>query len=99
MQTLPIHAEKTIIERKICYDSSTVDHTCRLLKVEEEKVMLFHEIETAFTMKADQLELTISKGSFTIASFWLINHITSITGLMKREIIWVLILTLFEIPL
>ncbi|GKV57247.1 hypothetical protein NCCP2222_31940 [Sporosarcina sp. NCCP-2222] len=70
MQTPAIHTDKTIIERKICYDSSTVDHTCRLLKVEQEKMMLFHEIEKSFTMKADQLEVTISKGSYTIASYW-----------------------------
>ena len=32
--------------------------------------MLFHEIEKSFTMKTDQIELTISRGSYTIASYW-----------------------------
>ncbi|MBB4825493.1 putative RNA-binding protein associated with RNAse of E/G family [Sporosarcina luteola] len=70
MQTLAIQTDKTIIERKVCFDSTTVDHICKLLKVEQEKIMLFHEIETSFTMKTDQVELTIPKGSCTIASYW-----------------------------
>ncbi|QTD42994.1 DUF402 domain-containing protein [Sporosarcina sp. Te-1] len=70
MQTLTVPTDKTIIERKVCFDSTTVDHICKPLKVEQDKIMLFHEIEKSFTMKADQVELTIPKGSYTIASYW-----------------------------
>ncbi|MCH1627510.1 DUF402 domain-containing protein [Fredinandcohnia sp. SECRCQ15] len=62
---------KNIIERKIRYDSTTVDHHCRLLKEDSQKIVLLHKIEESFSMKVDERELTIQKGSYTIAYYWI----------------------------
>lgn len=62
---------KNIIERKICYDSTVVNHNCRLLKAEFQKVILLHRIEESFSMLAGQKEVTIEKGSYTFAYYWL----------------------------
>jgi uncharacterized protein len=59
-----------VIERKIGYDGRVVEHRCRLLKAGVEDVVLFHKIEDAFTMKANQLSLTIPEGSYTLAYYW-----------------------------
>lgn len=62
--------DKTIIERKIRYDSTIVDHNCRLLKLEPPKIVLLHKIEESFSMMAGQKVITIPKGHFTIAYYW-----------------------------
>lgn len=59
-----------IIERKIRYDSVIVEHSCMLLKAQNQNVVLFHKILDSFTMIASQTKLTISKGSYTIAYYW-----------------------------
>ncbi|MGE7767153.1 DUF402 domain-containing protein [Peribacillus sp. NPDC096540] len=59
-----------IIERKIRYDSAVVEHSCMLLKAQNQNVVLFHKILDSFTMIANQTKLTISKGSYTIAYYW-----------------------------
>ncbi|RBP86865.1 uncharacterized protein DUF402 [Cytobacillus firmus] len=41
-----------------------------LLTVQNKNVVLFHIIEDTFTMKANQAQLTIPKGSYTIAYYW-----------------------------
>lgn len=61
---------KTIIERKICFDSTVVDHHCSLLKIDHHKIMLLHKIKKSFSMVTDQKELTIPKGSYTFAYYW-----------------------------
>lgn len=60
----------TIIERKIRYDSSLVEYRCKLLEVQSEQHVLFHQIETPFTMLTNKGELTITKGCYTIAYYW-----------------------------
>lgn len=61
---------KKIIERKIRYDSILVDTDCVLLEVKEHKVILFHKVVESFTMKGNSYELTIPKGSYTLAYYW-----------------------------
>lgn len=41
-----------------------------LLTVQNQSAVLFHIIEDTFTMKANQAQLTIPKGSYTIAYYW-----------------------------
>ncbi len=62
---------KVIIERKIRYDSRIVEHKCILHKIDQLKIVLFHKIEKTFSMMADQREITIPKGSYTIAYYWI----------------------------
>ena len=62
--------EKKIIERKIRYDSTIVETDCVLLEVKDQKITLFHKIEESFTMKGNSYELTIPKGSYTLAYYW-----------------------------
>ena len=50
-----------IIERKIRYNSTIVDHNC---------FVLFHEVQYSFTMTANDTKLIIPKGSYTIAYYW-----------------------------
>lgn len=59
-----------IIERKIRYDSVVVEYNCKLLKVQNQNVVLFHIIQESFTMIADQIKLTIPKGSYSVAYYW-----------------------------
>ncbi|TPV42442.1 DUF402 domain-containing protein [Bacillus dicomae] len=59
-----------IIERKIRYDSTTVEHTCLLLEKQLRSIVLFHEVQYSFTMNAKDTKLTIPKGSYTIAYYW-----------------------------
>ena len=59
-----------IIERKIRYDSVVVEYNCKLLKVQNQNVVLFHIIQESFTMIADQIKLTIPKGSYPVAYYW-----------------------------
>ncbi|MGE6551813.1 DUF402 domain-containing protein [Bacillus mycoides] len=59
-----------IIERKIRYDATTVDHACLLIEAEPEKIILYHEVQYSFTMVANDTKLTIPKGSYTIAYYW-----------------------------
>ncbi|KON90140.1 hypothetical protein AF332_27290 [Sporosarcina globispora] len=40
------------------------------LKVQNQSAVLFHIIEESFTMMANQTQLTIPKGSYTIAYYW-----------------------------
>ncbi|MCM3457201.1 DUF402 domain-containing protein [Heyndrickxia oleronia] len=65
-----IYTPKTIIERKIRYDSSIVEHSCLLLNSNQQKVVLFHRIAQSFTMKTSNNQLTIPKGSYTLAYYW-----------------------------
>ncbi|WP_235822882.1 DUF402 domain-containing protein [Cytobacillus massiliigabonensis] len=60
----------TIIERKIRYDSTLVEYSCRLLQSQNQKIVLFHIIQDSFTMIASQTKLTIPRGSYTIAYYW-----------------------------
>lgn len=60
-----------MIERKICYDSSIVEHKCILHKIELKKIVLIHKIEESFSMIAGQKKITIPKGSYTIAYYWM----------------------------
>lgn len=71
MMNFDIQNNKAIVERKICYDSTVVEHNCKLLKIENQKIVLLHEIEQPFSMMADQKKVTISKGSYTFAYYWL----------------------------
>ncbi len=50
-----------IIERKIRYDSTVVDHTCLLLEKQLQSIVLFHEVQYSFTMTAHRASLTIPK--------------------------------------
>ncbi|MFK4413402.1 MULTISPECIES: DUF402 domain-containing protein [Bacillus] len=59
-----------IVERKIRYDSTVVDHTCLLLEKQLQSIVLFHEVQYSFTMTAHGASLTIPKGSYTIAYYW-----------------------------
>ncbi|MGG4266769.1 DUF402 domain-containing protein [Peribacillus simplex] len=59
-----------IIERKIRYDSVTVEHDCLLLKSQNQNVVLFHKVMDSFTMVAGPTKLTIPIGSYTIAYYW-----------------------------
>ncbi|WP_237980187.1 DUF402 domain-containing protein [Bacillus thuringiensis] len=59
-----------IVERKIRYDSTIVDHTCLLLEKQLQSIVLFHEVQYSFTMTAHRASLTIPKGSYTIAYYW-----------------------------
>ncbi|KIL75008.1 DUF402 domain-containing protein [Bacillus badius] len=70
MGTLVNQQFNRIIERKIKYDSTIVEHACRLLKACDQTAVLFHKIQYTFTMTAEQVKLTIPKGSYTIAYYW-----------------------------
>lgn len=59
-----------IVERKIRYDSTIVEHTCLLLEKQLQSIVLFHEVQYSFTMTAHSASLTIPKGSYTIAYYW-----------------------------
>lgn len=59
-----------MIERKIKYDSGIVEHKCMLLAAGNHRAVLFHIIEDPFTVIANQTQLTIPKGSYTIAYYW-----------------------------
>ncbi|API90734.1 hypothetical protein J32TS6_39070 [Virgibacillus pantothenticus] len=59
-----------VIERKIRYDKTIVEHTCTLLEAKNSSIVLFHKIATLFTMVTDQDKLTIPKGSYTLAYYW-----------------------------
>ncbi|UNP78994.1 DUF402 domain-containing protein [Bacillus nitratireducens] len=59
-----------IIERKIRYDATTVDHVCLLVEAQQGKIVLFHEVQYSFTMTANETQLTIPKGSYTTAYYW-----------------------------
>ncbi|MES5893724.1 DUF402 domain-containing protein [Bacillus cereus group sp. RP43] len=59
-----------IIERKIRYDSTTVDHVCLLVEAQPKRIVLFHEVQYPFTMTAKEIKLTIPKGSYTTAYYW-----------------------------
>jgi predicted RNA-binding protein associated with RNAse of E/G family len=65
-----MYQEKKVIERKICYDTSIVEHTCRLLRRDLKQLILLHKIERAFTMMVNQREVIIPKGSYTFAYYW-----------------------------
>ncbi|MBA9028241.1 putative RNA-binding protein associated with RNAse of E/G family [Peribacillus huizhouensis] len=65
-----IQSGDKIIERKIRYDSVVVEYSCKLLKVQNQNVVLFHIIQESFTMIANQTTLIIPKGSYTIAYYW-----------------------------
>jgi len=65
-----IQRRDKIIERKICYDTTVVEHSCTLLKAQNQYFVLFHKIIDTFTMIANQTKLTIPKGSYTIAYYW-----------------------------
>ncbi|QNF30107.1 DUF402 domain-containing protein [Metabacillus sp. KUDC1714] len=60
-----------IIERKIRYDSTIIEHKCLLLKAQNQQIVLFHKIQNSFTMTAEKAKLTIPKGSYTIAHYWI----------------------------
>ncbi|TCW57862.1 uncharacterized protein DUF402 [Bacillus thuringiensis] len=59
-----------IIERKIRYDGTTIDHACLLIEAQQDKIILYHEIQYSFTMAANDTKLTIPKGSYTVAYYW-----------------------------
>ncbi|HDR4424093.1 TPA: DUF402 domain-containing protein [Bacillus cereus] len=59
-----------IIERKIRYDATTVDHACLLIETQSDKIVLYHEVQYSFTMTANDTKLTIPKGSYTVAYYW-----------------------------
>ena len=63
-------SKSEIIERKIRYDSTTVEHTCLLLEKQLRSIVLFHEVQYSFTMNTHDSSLTIPKGSYTIAYYW-----------------------------
>ncbi|MEL4026029.1 DUF402 domain-containing protein [Lysinibacillus endophyticus] len=62
---------KEITERKIRYDSKIVEYKCRLLSSQNHCIVLFHLIKEPFTMKVNDLHITIPLGSYTIAYYWL----------------------------
>ncbi|WP_442857541.1 DUF402 domain-containing protein [Bacillus sp. mrc49] len=70
MSVFAIQRRDEMIERKIRYDSLIVDHHCIRLAADEDEVVLFHEVNDSFTMNTPETELTISKGSYTIAYYW-----------------------------
>lgn len=59
-----------IIERKIRYDGTTIDHACLLIEAQQDKIILYHEVQYSFTMAANDKKLTIPKGSYTVAYYW-----------------------------
>lgn len=59
-----------VIERKIRFDSTTVDHTCLLLEKQARNIVLFHKVQYPFTMTANDVKLTILKGGYTVAYYW-----------------------------
>ncbi|WP_096186569.1 DUF402 domain-containing protein [Evansella halocellulosilytica] len=61
---------KPIIERKIKYDNTIVEHHCKLVKADQTEIILYHEINEPFSMMANGTEVTIHKGCYTIAYYW-----------------------------
>lgn len=59
-----------IIERKFRYNTEIVDYECRLIHMKPNEMVLFHIVEESFTMIANQAQLTIPIGSYTIAYYW-----------------------------
>ncbi|MDR9853889.1 DUF402 domain-containing protein [Paenibacillus sp. VCA1] len=71
MPTEPMRKGQPIIERKIRYDATVVDHDCRLLKLELPKIVLLHKVDKPFTMASGASELTIPAGTYTFAYYWI----------------------------
>ncbi|WP_240794298.1 DUF402 domain-containing protein [Bacillus sp. BHET2] len=67
---IPFQVGDPVIERKVGYDGSVVEHCCRVLKAGVDEVVLFHKIENAFTMSTNQSSITIPEGSYTLAYYW-----------------------------
>ncbi|MCA1060332.1 DUF402 domain-containing protein [Rossellomorea aquimaris] len=61
---------KDILERKIKYNLDVVDYRCKVLESQDRSAKLFHIIETPFTMVSEKDEITIPKGSYTLAYYW-----------------------------
>lgn len=59
-----------MIERKIRYNQTIVEHECILLETKKERHVLFHKIKTPFSMTASERKLTIWEGSYTLAFYW-----------------------------
>ena len=62
-----------IIERKIQYNSTIVDHNCLLLEKQSQSIVLFHEVQYSFTMTANDTKLTIPKVQ---SKYSCLNYIT-----------------------
>ena len=71
MLELKLKYGKTMIERKIRYDSSIVDYECKLLKWDKLKIMLLHKVEKSFVMSKNNDQLMIPMGAYTFAYYWL----------------------------
>ncbi|MEI3611495.1 DUF402 domain-containing protein [Pseudogracilibacillus sp. SO30301A] len=68
--TFNIQIHDKVIERKIRYNTTIVEHSCMLLEAKNQNIVLFHKIATSFTMITDQNKLTIPEGSYTLAYYW-----------------------------
>lgn len=62
---------KTMIERKIRYDSSIVEYRCKLLHLDQMKITLLHKVEKSFVMSKNNHRLKIPVGAYTFAYYWL----------------------------
>ncbi|WP_066185555.1 MULTISPECIES: DUF402 domain-containing protein [Gracilibacillus] len=61
----------SVIERKIRYDNSVVEYPCREIRIYAgKKAVLYHKIESPFTMQVNHSILRIPKGSYTFAFYW-----------------------------
>ena len=52
-----------IVERKIRYDSTIVEHTCLLLEKQLQSIVLFHEVQYSVTMNVQRANITNPRGS------------------------------------
>lgn len=62
--------DKPVIERKICYDGTIVEHPCTMVEGDEFHKVLFHKIEHSFSMETEAGVVTIPSESYTIAHYW-----------------------------
>ncbi len=67
---IPFQVGDPVVERKVGYEGNVVEHSCRVLKAGGDEVILFHKVEDAFTMSANESSITIPEGSYTLAYYW-----------------------------
>jgi len=62
---------KTIIERKIRYNSTIEEYQCKLIHSDNKKITLLHQVEKPFEMGKGKEKLVIPKGTYAFAYYWL----------------------------
>lgn len=60
----------SVMERKHTYWKEIVEHRCKCLQKNHNRVVLFHEIKEAFQIPFQETTFTIGLGTYTTAFYW-----------------------------